>query len=159
MRRLPVADASADTVVCSLALSHIEDLGPVFAEVARVLRPGGRFLISDTRGHFIGSSLYPVLSEDVAENVGYLPNWRHSTVEYLQAALAHGFVVRAVEEPLRPDPIVDDDEVPEPVEDPDFPPNVWALHAHAAAAANAAKRDDPVLIVWDLELSRSRTPL
>ena len=154
VRQLPVTDASADAVVCALALSHVEHLGPVFAEVARVLRPGGRFLISDTRGHFIGSSLYPVLSEDPEENVGYLPNWRHSTVEYLQAALAHGFVVRHVEEPLRPEPIVDDDEAPEPVEDPDLPPDVWALHAHAAEAANAAKRDDPALIVWDFELAQ-----
>ncbi len=44
-------------------------------------------------------------------------------------ALAHGFVVRHVEEPLRPEPVVDDDEAPEPV-------------------------DDPAIIVWDFELAQ-----
>jgi hypothetical protein len=30
--------------------------------------------------------------------------------------------------------------------------DLWELHAWAAQAANAAKRDDPAPIVWDLEL-------
>ena len=44
---LPVAEASADIVACGLALVHVPDLAPVFAEFARVLRPGGDLLISD----------------------------------------------------------------------------------------------------------------
>jgi hypothetical protein len=39
-----------------------------------------------------------------------------------------------------------------PVENPELPPDVWELHPWAAAATNAAKRDDPVLIIWDFEL-------
>ncbi len=42
--------------------------------------------------------------------------------------------------------------MPTQVEHPELPPNIWELHAWAAQAANAAKRDDPALIVWDLEL-------
>jgi hypothetical protein len=57
-----------------------------------------------------------------------------------------------VQEPLRPGPRVDPEETPAPVEHPDLPPNLWELHPWAAEAANAAKRDDPALIVWDLEL-------
>jgi 2-polyprenyl-3-methyl-5-hydroxy-6-metoxy-1,4-benzoquinol methylase len=34
-------------VVCALALSHIPDLGPVMQEFARVVRPGGRIVLSD----------------------------------------------------------------------------------------------------------------
>lgn len=149
---LPISDASVDAIVCALALSHVEDLGPVFVEAARVLRPGGRFIISDTRGHFIGSPLYPLIEWDVNDNVGYVANWRHSTVEYLRAALAHGFKVRDVEEPMRPSDTVDVSEPPTPVEHPDLPPNVWALHPWAVEAANAAKRDDPALIIWEFEL-------
>jgi hypothetical protein len=88
----------------------------------------------------------------VNDDFGYLPTWRHSTVEYLRAALASGFRVRDVQEPLRPGPTVDPAEPAEPVEHPDLPPNIWELHPWAPEAANAAKRDDPALIVWDLEL-------
>jgi SAM-dependent methyltransferase len=42
-RGLPFADGSFDLVVANLLLHHIEPLGPVLAEVHRVLRPGGRF--------------------------------------------------------------------------------------------------------------------
>ena len=41
---LPVADASADTVVSTLVLCTVGDVDATFREVARVLRPGGRLL-------------------------------------------------------------------------------------------------------------------
>jgi demethylmenaquinone methyltransferase/2-methoxy-6-polyprenyl-1,4-benzoquinol methylase len=43
--RLPLADASADVVTCGFALRNFESLPPVLAEMARVLRPGGRLAI------------------------------------------------------------------------------------------------------------------
>jgi len=43
---LPLADASLDLIVSSLTLQWCEDLGTVFAECARVLRPGGLLLFS-----------------------------------------------------------------------------------------------------------------
>jgi len=41
---LPLADDSADTVVCTLVLCTVDDLPATLAEVARVLAPGGRML-------------------------------------------------------------------------------------------------------------------
>ena len=35
-------DASVDLAVCALALTHLPELGPAIAELARVVRPGGR---------------------------------------------------------------------------------------------------------------------
>ncbi|MFY9913015.1 MAG: class I SAM-dependent methyltransferase [Nocardioidaceae bacterium] len=157
VRDLPLPDSCADLVVNALALAHIEDLAPVFREAARVLRPGGHFVISDTRSHFVGSPLYPLVKCDVDDNVGYIPTWRHATSDYLQAAIPAGFAVRECQEPLRPGPIVDPSSPPEPEPiDPAYPPDVWNLHEWAAEAANATYRDESCLIVWDFELEGPR---
>ena len=49
VQRIPFADASLDLVVSTLSLHHWSDPLPVLDEVARVLRPGGSFLIFDLR--------------------------------------------------------------------------------------------------------------
>src|SRR5262249_12969157 len=52
LHALPIDDASVDLVVCAIAVSHLPDLTPVFAEFVRVLRPNGHLVLSDSRGHF-----------------------------------------------------------------------------------------------------------
>ena len=42
---LPVRPGVADGVTCGFALRNLVDLAPVFAELARVLRPGGRIAL------------------------------------------------------------------------------------------------------------------
>lgn len=44
---LPVSDASVDVVVSNCVLNLVPDKQRVFAEIVRVLRPGGHFSISD----------------------------------------------------------------------------------------------------------------
>ncbi len=44
---LPVVDASVDVVVSNCVLNLVPDKAKVFTEIARVLRPGGHFSISD----------------------------------------------------------------------------------------------------------------
>lgn len=44
---LPLPDASETAVVCGFALRNFEALAPVFAELARVLAPGGRIALLD----------------------------------------------------------------------------------------------------------------
>ncbi len=44
-RRLPLPDASVDTVVCSMGLMLVQPVEDAVQEIARVLRPGGRFAL------------------------------------------------------------------------------------------------------------------
>src|SRR5580704_5574447 len=44
--RIDAADASADVVVSFQVLEHVRDLARYFAEIRRVLKPGGRLLLS-----------------------------------------------------------------------------------------------------------------
>lgn len=43
--RLPVPDGSVDGATCGFALRNLLDLGSFFAELARVVRPGGRIAL------------------------------------------------------------------------------------------------------------------
>ncbi len=45
-RRWPVEDASIDAVLCTQVLEHVADLDKTLKEVDRVLKPGGRFLVT-----------------------------------------------------------------------------------------------------------------
>ncbi|RSD20896.1 class I SAM-dependent methyltransferase [Amycolatopsis eburnea] len=53
---LPFEDASFDTVVCTFGLCAIPDPATAVAEMARVLRPGGRLILAD---HVVSTS-WPV---------------------------------------------------------------------------------------------------
>lgn len=51
VERLPFADATFPVVTCRIAPHHFADVAAALREVARVLAPGGSFLLQDILGH------------------------------------------------------------------------------------------------------------
>jgi malonyl-CoA O-methyltransferase len=47
LRTLPLADRSFDVLWCRLAIGHVPDCAPVYAELARVADRGARLLVTD----------------------------------------------------------------------------------------------------------------
>jgi SAM-dependent methyltransferase len=149
---LPVADSSADLIVCALALAHVPALGVVMAEFARVLRPAGRLVISDPHHELVfRGSVVKALT--ATGEPGLVATYRHTTGDFLRAALAAGFLVRRCEEPRgrrasdEPPPRPSLSDVPLGTWD-EWP---WSLLEVIPDAVRAAWAT-PSVIVWDFEL-------
>lgn len=151
VNELPVADGSVDVVTCGLALAHVPSLRPAMAEFARVLRPGGNLIISDVHVELIlRGSVVQVIGP--AGEPGRVPTYRHSTGDFLRAALSAGLVVRRFEEPALHD---DNPETPptrpagqmEPGPWADWP---WTLMWLVPEVVQAL--EDPILVLWHLQL-------
>jgi ubiquinone/menaquinone biosynthesis C-methylase UbiE len=82
-------DDSFDTVVCTLSLCTIPDHRAAIAEMARVLRPGGRLLLLD----HIGSRWWPVWAMLRAVEVCTARNGEYLTRRPLPMLAAAGFTV------------------------------------------------------------------
>jgi SAM-dependent methyltransferase len=116
--RLPFEDDSFDGVVCSLVIEHTEDVDAVLDEVARVLAPGGRFLLLVNHPLYQGSGsgfvddqilgehywrVGPYLVEDVSwEEVdpGVLIPFAHRPLSrYVNPLAAHDLLLTNMLEP------------------------------------------------------------
>jgi ubiquinone/menaquinone biosynthesis C-methylase UbiE len=155
---LPVADDSVDVVVCAIAGSDLAELTPVLAEFARVLRPGGHLVLSDSRG-LIGDIGLPLARKRPDTTFGYIPVWSRLASDYLAVALPLGFEVRRCEEPRRTSPLVEDEGRTAGDERPGTrlgnPVDIWSLHRFAPEATNAAYRGAPHAIIWHFQLGTS----
>lgn len=82
--RIPLRDSCVDLAVCSLALSHCEDLLKPVAELARVVRTGGRLLVSDIHplALLLGGRAIAIAADGSA---ALIPDFIHSIQEYLEA--------------------------------------------------------------------------
>ncbi|MCT2581706.1 class I SAM-dependent methyltransferase [Actinophytocola gossypii] len=145
LHRLPVADAEVDLVVCTLALTHVPDLAPVFAEFARVLRPGGHLVLSDVHPEGILRGSVPSVRTPTGEPAR-LPAHRHLVGDYLRAALPAGFAVRGCEEPTSDRPV--GARVAELGPWELWP---WCLADLVPEAARAAGADVPALLIWHFQ--------
>jgi len=85
LEKLPVVDASIDAVTSNCVINLVPDKAAVFREVARVLKPGGRLVISDI---VLDGGLPPAIEQDVYAYVGCISGAmpRPSYFEALEAA-------------------------------------------------------------------------
>ena len=100
LEALPVEKGSVDLVVCGLALTHAEDLTPVFAEFARVLRPGGQLITSDMHPVVTstgGMAAFP--TDEPGMSIHYVPNLVHEVSAYVTAMVSAGLSVLGCREP------------------------------------------------------------
>lgn len=120
-QHLPLRDASVDAAVACLVFEHLADHEPAVAEVARVLVPGGRFLLllnhpllqAPGSGWVIDHILeeeywrlgpylpVDVTMEELAPGVT-LPFVHRPLSQYVNALAAHGLLVERMEEPAPP---------------------------------------------------------
>jgi SAM-dependent methyltransferase len=120
---LPVANASFDAVVACLVFEHIDEVDAAIREVARVLRPGGRFLfflnhpLLQTPGSgWIDDQILdppeqywrigPYLQEDSTleevEKGVFIPFIHRPLSRYVNALIDAGLLVTRMEEPAPP---------------------------------------------------------
>jgi SAM-dependent methyltransferase len=95
---LPLDDCSVDAAVCALALVHVGDLGAAVTALARVVRPGGRVIVSDVHPVLISLGWQAQFSSPVGER-GFMRLHGHDLSAYLRAALDAGLVICGCEEP------------------------------------------------------------
>jgi SAM-dependent methyltransferase len=96
---LPLDDASFAGAVCALALSHLPEIGRAIGELGRVLRPGGRLVISNPHPFATGVLGWQAVFTDAAGARSTIPEHPHLHGDYLDAFEAAGLVARRLIEP------------------------------------------------------------
>lgn len=83
---LPCENASFDFVCMGYALRHVEDLGKLFAEFKRVLRPDGKVLILEITKptHAVALPLIRFYMQQLVPRIGWLRRRNKSTLKLMQ---------------------------------------------------------------------------
>jgi SAM-dependent methyltransferase len=98
LRSIPAGDGEFDLVVCGLALAHLPELGPPVAEMARVLRPGGRLVVSVLHP-FQAHLGWHAPFEEADGGRGFVREHPHTHADYMDALAAAGLFARRCVEP------------------------------------------------------------
>ncbi|MGH6901706.1 MAG: class I SAM-dependent methyltransferase [Geminicoccaceae bacterium] len=133
LEALPLVSGSVDVAVCALALVHLPEIGKAIAELARVVRPGGRVVISDVHP-FLVLLGWQAQFRTADGGAGFMRLHPHLPSDYCRVFAATGLRVHACHEPrLTPEAAVTAAAEPLP------------------EANRAAWVGLPGVLIWDLE--------
>lgn len=142
LEALDFENGSFDLVVCALALTHVPDPTEAIAELGRVVRPGGRVVISDVHPFFsrLGFHAYYFSLEE--DRRGFVRNHAHPISSYLLAFQAAGLTVQKCLEPVWDERVIATQR--------------WS--EGFGEAADQALLGLPLILVWDLVKVDQREP-
>jgi ubiquinone/menaquinone biosynthesis C-methylase UbiE len=134
LEALPLTSGSLDAAVCALALCHFADLAPALLELARVLRPSGRLVISDPHGRAAYAGGQGFFGVGGVARPRFIRNYYRQASEWIQAFNNSGFAIESCHEPRM---------------------NAASAGAHPVAryfpdSTLAALRDVPYLWIWSV---------
>ncbi|MBL8130802.1 MAG: class I SAM-dependent methyltransferase [Anaerolineae bacterium] len=98
MEAIPLASRAVDVLICGMAVGHLPRLDAVFAEIGRVLQPGGAALVSDFHPilHFTGARR----TFNAQGKTYAVEHYPHLYGEFHAAASAARLRIDAVREPI-----------------------------------------------------------
>lgn len=94
----PLADASADLVVATLVLEHVEALEPIFREAARVLRSGGTIFSVELHPMRQLLGRQAEYTDPATGRLERIAAFLHDASEYVRAGLDAGLTLDALGE-------------------------------------------------------------
>ncbi len=95
---LPFAAGSFDLVVSGLVLEHLAALDAFFAEARRVLRPGGRAVVSAMHPAMFLKGVQARFTDPASGEKVQPGSFAHSIGEFVMAAVRAGFAIEGVDE-------------------------------------------------------------
>ena len=95
---LPFADGSFDRVVSGLVLEHLHELDAFFAESRRVLRPGGRAVVSAMHPAMFLKGVQARFTDPASGEKVQPGSVAHTIGAFVMAAVRAGFALEGVDE-------------------------------------------------------------
>lgn len=135
VRSIPAQDGTFDSAVCSLALAHVADLDAAVAELGRVVRPGGRVVVSVLHP-FLVQLGWQAPFTDAGGARHFVREHPHGHADYLASFASAGLSLRSCAEPRLSDEHVRAKR---------------RAFAHVPEATIEAYAGLPAVLVWDLE--------
>ena len=146
--RLPFRDEAFDLVTCALALTHVRDLRPAVAELARLLRSDGVLVVSDVNPIAAATGGHAFFRRE-DDTRAVTRNEVHWPSRYIEAARAAGLIVERCVDVLVDDEILREFDVGDDPLEPlraieGFPfASVWVFRAPETAQSVGPSRVEP----------------